>query len=174
MATVKIDTAAKTFQKIEDYVAKEKPFHIFLNKRHYATIMCTPEDLKELAVGHLLTEGIIKAVEEIEKITIERNTCHVSLKPSINLENRLKLVGRFSRIITSTYGGSYQSQILKRLKRIKSKTTVKAEIIQNCVNNLHRLAETFRKTGGVHAAAIYKAEGSLVAFAEDVGRHNAV
>ncbi|MEM2675960.1 MAG: formate dehydrogenase accessory sulfurtransferase FdhD [Candidatus Bathyarchaeia archaeon] len=174
MATVKIDTAAKTLQKIEDYVAEEKPFHIFLNNRHYATIMCTPKDLKELAVGHLLTEGIVRAVEEIERITIEKDACHVNLKPSMNLENRLRMAGWFYRIIPSACGGPYQPQILKRLKRIKSKTTVKAEIIQNCVNNLNRLAETFRKTGGVHAAAIYKADGSLVAFAEDVGRHNAV
>ena len=36
------------------------------------------------------------------------------------------------------------------------------------------MSETFRKTGGVHVAAVYKADGTLMAFAEDVGRHNAV
>jgi FdhD protein len=36
------------------------------------------------------------------------------------------------------------------------------------------MAETFRKTGGVHVAAVYRVDGTLVAFAEDVGRHNAV
>lgn len=67
MEIVKIDAEAKKLQKIEDYVAEEKPIHIFINKRHYATIMCTPKDLKELIFGHLLTEGIVKAVEEVEK-----------------------------------------------------------------------------------------------------------
>jgi len=171
---VKIDTAAKTTQKAEDYVAEEKPLQIFINRRHYATIMCTPEDLKELAVGHLLTEGIVKAVEEIEKITVEENVCHINLKSSINLETRLKLAGMFSRIIPSACGGAYQPQVLKTIGRVSSRTTVKAEIIQSCVNGLNRLAETFRRTGGVHAAAVHKADGSLVAFAEDVGRHNAV
>jgi FdhD protein len=51
---------------------------------------------------------------------------------------------------------------------------VKAETIQNSVNRLNFIAETFRKTGGVHVAAIYRGDGELVAFAEDVGRHNAV
>ncbi|MEM3703158.1 MAG: formate dehydrogenase accessory sulfurtransferase FdhD, partial [Candidatus Bathyarchaeia archaeon] len=71
-------------------------------------------------------------------------------------------------------GGPYQPKVLKSLKKIDSKLTVKAEAIQSCVNKLNFMAETFRKTGGVHAAAICKADGTIVAFAEDVGRHNAV
>jgi FdhD protein len=51
---------------------------------------------------------------------------------------------------------------------------VKAEVLFNSVNQLNFKAELFRKTGGVHAAAIYKAAGTLIALAEDVGRHNAV
>ena len=51
---------------------------------------------------------------------------------------------------------------------------MKAEVLFNSVNQLNFKAELFRKTGGVHAAAIYKADGALVAMAEDVGRHNAV
>jgi FdhD protein len=129
--------------------------------------------LKELAVGHLLTEGIIKSAEEIEEMVFkEKDICNVKLKRGVNLEKRLKLLQRFSRIILSACGGSYQPS--KRLPKIKSNLKVKAEIIQNCVNNLNFIAETFRKTGGVHAAALYKNDGCLVAFAEDVGRHNAV
>jgi formate dehydrogenase accessory protein FdhD len=51
---------------------------------------------------------------------------------------------------------------------------VKAETVLNCVNRLNFTAETFRKTGGVHVAAIYEDGGTLVTSAEDVGRHNAV
>jgi formate dehydrogenase accessory protein FdhD len=51
---------------------------------------------------------------------------------------------------------------------------VKVEVILNSVHSLNSIAETFRKTGGVHAAAIFNDHGNLLAFAEDVGRHNAV
>ncbi len=170
---VKIDIAARKAQKIKDYVAEEKPLHIFLNKTHYTTIFCSPINLKELAVGHLLSEGLIKSIEEIAEIGFKgEDVCHVKLKPNIDLEKRLKLSKHFSRIILSACGGPYQPS--KRLPKIRSNLKVKAEVILNCVNHLNFIAETFRKTGGVHVAAIYKSDGSLVAFAEDVGRHNAV
>ena len=175
MEIVKIDTAAKIIQRVEDYVAEEKPLHILVNRKHYATIMCTPKDLKEMVVGHLLSEGIVKALEEIREITMkEEGICHVNLKPEVKIESRLKLASHIYRIIPSACGGTYTPQFLKRLKPVQSAVRVRAETIQDCVNNLNRMAETFRKTGGVHAAAIYKADGTLMAFAEDVGRHNAV
>lgn len=175
MEIAKIDIAAKKTEKFKGYVAEEKPLHILIRKIQYATIFCSPRELKELVVGHLLSEGVIKTVDEITEITLEEDSiCRVSLKPTINLESRLGLAQRFSRIILSACGGPYQPQAIKRLKKIESKLTVKAETIQNCVINLNRIAETYKKTRGVHAAAICNSEGALLAFAEDVGRHNAV
>lgn len=175
MEIVKIDTGAKTIQKVEGYVAEEAPIHIFINMKPYATLMCTPKDLKELVAGHLLSEGVVNAVDEIQEITIgEEGICNVKLVPSVNVERRLKLVSRLYRIIPSACGGPYNPQFVKRLKPVQSAVRVKAETVQKCVNNLNRMAETFRKTGGVHVAAVYRVDGTLVAFAEDVGRHNAV
>jgi len=172
---VKVDVSAKKSQKMTDYVAEEKPHYIFLNKTHYATIFCSPTNLKELAVGHMLAEGIVKLVEEIEEIRLKQGgACHVTLKSNIDLEKRLKLLKPFSRVILSACGSPSPYQYSGRLPKITSRLKVKAEVILNSVNCLNSIAETFRKTGGVHAAAIYKSDGNLLAFAEDVGRHNAV
>jgi len=172
---VKVDVSAKEFQKMTDYVAEEKPLYIFLNKSHYATIFCSPSNLKELAVGHLLSEGIVKSISEIEEIRLrQRGACHVTLKMNIDLEKRLKLLKPFSRIILSVCGSPSSYQYSGRLPKIASHLKVKAEVILNSVNRLNSVAKIFRKTGGVHAAAIYKDDGKLLAFAEDVGRHNAV
>ncbi len=170
---IKVDVSAKKTQKLRDYIAEEKPLHIFINRTHYATIYCSPTNLKELTVGHLLTEGLINSIEEIVDLNFkEEGICHVKLKPNIDVEKRLKLSQHFSRIILSACGGPHQPS--KKLPKIKSDLRVKAETILECVRNLNFTAETFRKTGGVHAAAIYKKDGSLVTFAEDVGRHNAI
>jgi FdhD protein len=172
---LKINVSAKKVQKKTDYVAEEKPLHIFLNKTHYATILCSPTNLKELAIGHVLTEGILKSITEIEQIRLKNDSvCHVKLKPDVNLEKRLKLFKPFSRVILSACGSAAPYKFSGRLPKVKSDLRVEAQIIHDSVSRLNLIAKIFRKTGGVHIAAIYKGDGSLLAFAEDVGRHNAV
>lgn len=172
---VKLDVPAKKTKKMIDYVAEEKPLHIFINKKHYVTIFCSPSNLKELAVGHLLSEGIIKSIQEIQEIRIKKEElCQVKLKPNVPLEKRLKLLKPLSRVILSACGSSKPYQPSRKLPKITSNLQVKAETILKSVRKLNSMAETFRKTGGVHAAAIYEKNGNLLTFAEDVGRHNAV
>jgi FdhD protein len=172
---VRVDISANRFQKMTDYVAEEKPLHIFLNRAYYATIFCSQSNLKELAVGHLLSEEIIKSVEDIDEISFKgKGVCRVKLKANIDLEKRLRLLTHFSRVIFSACGSSLPYEYSGKLPKITSNLKVKAEVILNSVNRLNSIAKTFRKTGGVHAAAIYKSSGDPVAFAEDVGRHNAV
>jgi len=64
----KYDLSAKTSKKVADYVAEEKPLHLFVNTAYWATILCSPLNLKEMAVGHLLSEGILKSTAEIDCI----------------------------------------------------------------------------------------------------------
>jgi FdhD protein len=172
---VKFDLSTGKVQRKFDYVAEEKPLHIHVNGKHYATIACSPSNLKELAVGHLLSEGIIKALEEIAEINLKNDgTCQIKLKPKINIKNRIALARPYSRIISSVCGGTWPQAFVGKMPKATSNLKVKAQLIKECVKNLNVMAETFRKTGGVHAAAIYKSDGTIVAFAEDIGRHNAV
>jgi FdhD protein len=173
---VKLDVSTKMFKKVMDYVAEEKPLHLFVNTTYWATILCSPLNLKELAVGHLLSEGILKSTAEIEEVNLKEheNCCYVKLKPEVNVENRLNISRLHARVIRSACGSSAAYQYSPKPAKIKSNLTVKAKVVFNSVNQLNFTAELFRQTGGVHAAAIYKADGSLVALAEDVGRHNAV
>jgi formate dehydrogenase accessory protein FdhD len=57
---------------------------------------------------------------------------------------------------------------------VESDLRIKAQVILDCINDLNTRAKGFKETGGLHDSAIYTAHGSLVAFAEDVGRHNTV
>jgi FdhD protein len=171
---VRVDVAAGKAEKKADYVAEERPLHLFLNRTRYATIFCSPSNLKELAIGHVISEGIIKSVEEIERISLKDEVCRIYLKDDVDIEKRLKLSQRFSRVILSACGSESAFLPQPHLARIRSDLRVKAKTVLDAVHNLNSIAETYRKTGGVHVAALFKSDGTLAAFAEDVGRHNAV
>ncbi len=172
----RIDLSTKQTQRIADYVAEETPLQLFVNTAFWATILCSPTNLKELAIGHLLSEGIVKSIDEIEDVTLKEkeNTCIVKLKPDIKVEERISLSKLHTRVITSACGSGSPYQYKGKVPKVNSNLTVKAQVVFDSVNQLNFKAEGFRKTGGLHVAAIYRADGSLVALAEDVGRHNAV
>ena len=171
---VRVDVAAGRTEKKTDYVAEERPLHLFLNRTRYATIFCSPSNLKELAIGHVISEGIIKSVEEIERISLKDEVCRICLKENVDIEKRLKLSQRFSRVILSACGRESPFLPQPHLARIRSDLRVKAKTVLDAVHNLNSIGETYRKTGGVHVAALYKSDGAVMALAEDVGRHNAV
>jgi len=172
---VRIDVSTRKASPMTDCVAQEKPLHILLNRTHYVTIFCSPSNLKELATGHLLSEGIVKTIEEIQKIDLDdEGVCRVRLKSDIDLNKRLRLAKHFSRIILSACGSKSPYQPTRRFPMVESDLMVNAEVVLDSVKRLNFIAETFRKTGGVHVAAIFEKNGTLIALAEDVGRHNAV
>jgi FdhD protein len=173
---IKLDLSTGKSQTLTDYIAEEKPFYLFVNTTFWATILCSPTNLKELAVGHLLSEGVLKSTEELREVVLEepKSTCHVKLKAGINVEDRVRLSRLHMRVIPSACGSGSPYQYTGPTPNVKSNLTVKAQIIFDSVHQLNFKAEGFRQTGGLHVAAIYKADGSLVALAEDVGRHNAV
>ncbi|MBS7644266.1 formate dehydrogenase accessory sulfurtransferase FdhD [Candidatus Bathyarchaeota archaeon] len=161
-------------------VTIEEPLHIFLNETYYASILCTPSMRRELVLGHLLSEGIIQDLSEVTKIQfLKVGKCNVTLKSGINLNSRITSSSSFARVVTTACGrvSSWPlSKLLDRVKlpEIKSNVRVNARLIVEACQRLNALAETFRETGGVHAAAIFSSSGDFIAFSEDVGRHNAV
>jgi FdhD protein len=173
---VKVDLSSEKARKIADFVAEESPLHLFVNSTFWVTILCTPANIKELAVGLLLSEGILKSIDEIEEVTLKDvdNACHVKLRPSVNVDDRIRLSKLHARVITSACGAGSPYQFTGKNPVVESNLRVNARVIFDSVNQLNFKAEGFRQTGGLHVAAIYDSNGTLVALAEDVGRHNAV
>ncbi len=171
----RVDILRKKSFKAEDYVAEERPLHVYVNQTYYATILCTPTHLKELAVGHLLTEGIVYSVDELDKVILRKNgICRLWLKPHVEPEKRHRISKPFSRVILSACGATETGFLTITPKKVESDLQVDAKIVSECVRRLNLAAKEFRLTGGVHAAAIYEGNGNEISFAEDIGRHNAV
>jgi len=171
----RLDLSTGTATNMQDYVAEEVPLKIIVNNDYAFVIWCSPMQLRELAVGHLYAENILHSIDEVQSIEADaaKNVCHVQFKPDVNLDERMEHRRRGARIVPLLKASTAAYQKDAELAVVKSELTVKAQVIFESVNQLNFKAVGFRQTGGLHVAAVYKADGSLVALAEDVGRHNA-
>ena len=174
----RVDLAVGHAENKEDTVAREAPLHVFVNGLHVVSMLCSPTQLKELVVGHLLCEGLTSSLNEVKELGFDRkDKCFVSLRKT-NVENAITHSKPFTRLIVSASEGVTHKSLSGYLGSLEMKPLsewkIRARTVLDCVGRLNTLAGTFLRTGGVHVAVIFRNSGELVAYAEDVGRHNAV
>ncbi|MDQ3925426.1 MAG: formate dehydrogenase accessory sulfurtransferase FdhD, partial [Actinomycetota bacterium] len=149
-----------------------------------AVTMRTPGADFELAAGFLYGEGIVFSPDDILKISYcvdpdldaeqQYNIVNVELRDG--LDYGLKPLERHF-YTTSACGvcgkASLEQLELRGCPVIPAGPEVAAEVIYSFPEKLREAQGLFEATGGLHAAALFDADGNLVALKEDVGRHNA-
>ncbi|MFC1966686.1 formate dehydrogenase accessory sulfurtransferase FdhD [Chloroflexota bacterium] len=159
---------------IEDVVAREFPLTIIMNNQELVTLLCSPKDLKYLAIGFLFSEGLLKGKNEIKKIIVDeqRGVARVETKDDKTLAKELI----FKRLITSGCGRGasfYSAADAQNQAKIESQTQMSTQEILSLVRDFQHRSLIYRATGGVHSAALCDTKSILV-FSEDIGRHNAI
>jgi FdhD protein len=138
----------------------------------------------ELAAGFLYSEGLIKGREEIRRIAYcadddvdqHYNIVNVYLKSDILFDSS-QLTRNFYTSSSCGICGKASLEALELRDYVKpssDRPTVIAGIINELPATLRKSQKVFNKTGGIHAAGLFNADGELLAAREDVGRHNAL
>ncbi len=168
----RLDLSTGTATKMSDCVAEEIPLKIIINNDYAFVIWSSPSQFKELAVGHLFAEDILYSIDEIETITADEaeNVCHVQFKADINLDERMKNRRRGARIVPLIKNSTSAYQHDNKISTVNSDLKVKAQTIFDAIARMNEKATGFTKTGGLHDSGIFKADGTMVAFSEDVGQ----
>ena len=171
--------AGKGVESASDELAVEEPLEIRVKNRAVSVTMRTPGHDEELAAGFLLTEGIVARASDIVRIepcAHDRggNMLNVVLaeKTAVDFERLTRHV--FASSSCGLCGKATIDSVHQRLDPIESDLRVPAGILLSLPELLRSAQRTFDRTGGLHAAAIFTAEGEPVVVREDVGRHNAV
>jgi FdhD protein len=196
------DTIATPVQTVEnglstprsDLLAIEEPLQFCLNGFPLSITMRSPGHDLDLATGFLFTEGIINDASQILSIHCEPapgeeeatetedgsgksgDSVVIRLKPDVVLDP-----ARFRRnfYTSSSCGvcgkiamGAIEVHPSRQMRRSGPKFS--AELIYRLPDLLRETQQVFERTGGIHAAALFSAEGNLLGLREDIGRHNAV
>ncbi|MDG3004901.1 formate dehydrogenase accessory sulfurtransferase FdhD [Paludisphaera mucosa] len=165
----------------DDWVAVEDPLEIRAAgpgqaATSVAVTMRTPGSDFELAVGFLRTEGLIGPEDEVlPPPDLPAKGCNV-----VNVELSRPFDGStlkrnfFATSSCGLCGKAALDQIEVRCGPVAAGPTVARATILGLPDALREAQRAFDRTGGLHAAGLFDAEGRLLAAREDVGRHNAV
>lgn len=140
----------------EVLLAKECPIKLFLDGKQFTTLFASPLELKELAVGHMITEGIL-SFTEIAEVEVKGNDVHI-------------LTQREKKSTPNEY--SYASGETENQNFVDSDTVFDIEAIFAGIGYIE--SDTYKLTRGTHLAALIDQKGKLTVQIVDVGRHNAV
>jgi len=159
-------------------VAEEVPVAFVYSGRPHVVMMCSPDDLEDLAYGFSLTEGIVERASEIERVELSRHARGVELSITIPPEAAARLSQRTRALAGRTgcglCGVEAIDDAVRAVRRVESPLTLSTDALWRAGESLDAHQPLNRQTHAVHAAAWATPDGALVVVREDVGRHNAL
>jgi FdhD protein len=162
-----------------DLLAVEEPLEIRVDDEPLTVTMRTPGDDIDLAAGFLFTEGLLGSLDEVREIRMcDQNVAAVTVKPGRKL--RYQQAGAARKFLTTSACGVCGKDSIEAI-RVRSTFDVAADpvrispaVLAALPDRLRDAQRVFSRTGGLHAAGLFTADGTLLVLREDVGRHNAV
>jgi len=150
---------------------EEAAITLSINGREWVTLMCTPTRLNFLTLGFLYTSRVISSPADVQYMRVceEDGVVEVRLPEGPELDEALAR----PRTLTSGCGGGTSFEAVEGLTPIDDDAGVDPVDVLAAMHSLHSHSDAYRETGGIHTCGLSRGP-SLVALAEDVGRHNAV
>ncbi len=170
----------------EDVLAAEEPLEIRIGGKSFAVTMRTPGDDFDLVAGFLVSEGIIRSQSELVSLrfcagdtggTQTFNVIEAQLRPDVVMPETMR------HVYTSSSCGICGTDSIEAVRKTlhfdpsQDELQVPLDILAELPERLRGAQALFEKTGGVHAAGLFRVDGpspELLCLREDVGRHNAV
>jgi FdhD protein len=158
---------------VQEQVSEETPLTIYLNGKELVTMLCSPVDTKYLALGFLVSEGMINGIEDLTLFTID-NERGLIWTEADNVPVNAGMM-YLKRCLTACCGRGraefYFANDARVTKRIDSNLRIRADDINHYVKLLEEASVTHQITYGVHSGGV-AGNGSLLYYSEDIGRHN--
>jgi FdhD protein len=167
---IKDDTAEEVF----DQVATEVRFNLIVNGHELVSMHCTPIELDALALGFLVSEGIVSKRSDFVSIEVDEDTFSVRVQLSCLEEGWERNFQKKTITSGCGYGVTFtDGSKLQSLPVDKEPLFISSENTQILLKKFMDHSTLFKETGGVHSAALV-ADNEIILFSEDIGRHNAV
>ncbi len=160
---------AGDWREVDADIIEEGLITIYVNGRELASLMCTPRDPSQLALGFLANEEFIASYRDVavDYVCAAGDCVDIWLtKPVWDQPRR--------RIITSGCGGGLTfADLAAEQEPVGAELAIEPRRISELMTKLQTRDSLYARARGVHTSALSDGE-HLVVVAEDVGRHNTV
>lgn len=156
-------------------IPAERPLTMYVDKRELVTLMTLGGAPEALTLGYLRNQRLVKSIEDIASVQVdwEVDAVAVTTRHGIaDIEERTS-----KKVVTTGCGqGSVFGGLMDEVDSImlSPDSRLKQSVVYKIVDTIRTQQSTYKQTGSVHGCALFAADGALVYFIEDVGRHNAV
>jgi FdhD protein len=156
-------------------IPAERPLTVYVDKRELVTLMTLGGAPEALTLGYLRNQRLVKSLEDIASVQVDWTVDAVAVKTHTGIANVEERTSK--RVVTtgcgqgSVFGGlmdEVDSIVLSPEARLKQSTLYKI------VDTIRTQQSIYKQAGSVHGCALFSAQGDMLYFIEDVGRHNAV
>lgn len=160
-----------SIEKIIDRIVCEHNIDVYINEVLVMKLVCTPDNLVEMVVGRMITEGLVNNINEIEKIYI----CEYGSRAKVFLNKQLeakKTVAEEPTCCTDNKQIMTGNNRFMKLEKVAYEK-YSSDIIFGIVNEFGKGTKIHKATKGTHSCVLF-VNGKFEFFAEDIGRHNAL
>ncbi|VVB94790.1 Protein FdhD [uncultured archaeon] len=157
-----VEISGEERKELELDVVVEESIKLVLDGRHLVTLLALPRELRELAAGFLVCEGVLHRIGDIRSINVQEDTvfCESTIDSGeLDLWKEVRSSGCIG--IKSSWEG---------IEPISSGVRMKKEVLLNAIEQIKEQGKIWRRTGGTHSSLICTKEGDIVSFSEDVSR----
>ncbi len=190
--TFTVDAVNERGEVVPTAIAGEHPLTLYLDKRELVTLMTLGAAPENLAIGYLRNQRILRSIDEIAAVQVDWEVGAVavtsrSLRDSgIPLwekhDRRDELEARTGRrtVTTGCGQGTVFGGLMDEIGSLSlaSNATLGEEVLYEVMDRVRRHESIYKVAGAVHGCALCSnagdSRGEILAFVEDVGRHNAV
>ena len=163
--------------RVEAELPSEHELSIRLDGSNLVTLLCLPTQMQELVVGFLHAEGFIRSKNDLASLVL--NSGPEASMASVRRRGTASArpdPGKTSWILATGCGGSLtlsRPENRKASDEISCEERLQPDIFYRLMADMSSRAETYKRTGGLHSAALADRSGRILFMAEDIGRHNA-
>jgi FdhD protein len=157
-----VEICGEERKELELDVVVEESIKLMLDGRHLVTLLALPRELRELAAGFLVCEGVLMGIGDIRSIYVQEDTvfCESTVDAGeFELWKEVRSSGCIG--IKSSWEG---------IEPISSSVRMEKEVLLNAIGQIKERGKIWRRTGGTHSSLICTKEGDIVSFCEDVSR----